>query len=133
MSEENVEVVRGAYEAMNERDFSRAAELLHPDVEFDMSRNIFNPDIYCGHEGFRRLIGVVEGSWDAFRWDVRDLVEQGDLVVTEITVSGIGRSSGVKIERRVFNVVTLRDGRIIRLAGAFKERSAALEAAGLSG
>ena len=132
MSEESIEIVRQAYEAINERDFSRTAEFLHPDVEFDMSRNILNPDIYRGYEGFRRLVGVVEGTWVAFRFDVRDLVEQGDLVVADITVSGIGRRSGVKAEMRVFNVVTLRAGRIIRLAGGFKQLSEALEAAGLS-
>lgn len=34
MSQEDVDLVRRAYEALNARDFSRIGEFLDPDVEF---------------------------------------------------------------------------------------------------
>jgi ketosteroid isomerase-like protein len=132
MSQENVEVVRTAYEAMNNREFSRTSEFLHPDVEIDLSRNILNPDVYRGYDGFERLVGVVEDVWDDFRFEVRDLIDGGDQVVAEISVLGTGRGSGVETEMRIFNVWTLREGKVARLVGGYRERANALEAAGLS-
>jgi ketosteroid isomerase-like protein len=132
MSQENVEVVRRAYEAMNNREFSRTSEFLHPDVELDLSRNILNPDIYRGYDGFERLVSVVEDVWDDFRFELHDLVDAGDQVVAEIAVAGTGRGSGVEAEMRIFNVWTLRRGKVIRFAGGYRQRAEALEAAGLS-
>ena len=132
MSKENVEVVRRAYEAMNDREFSRAPQLLDPEVEFDLSRNILNPDIYRGYDGFERLVGVIEDVWDDFHFEVQELIDGGDCVVAEVTVAGTGRGSGVEAEMRVFNIWTLRGGKVIRLVGGYRERSEALEAAGLS-
>jgi ketosteroid isomerase-like protein len=43
VSQENLEIVRRGYEAMNKRAFPRMSEFLHPEVEFDLSRNIMNP------------------------------------------------------------------------------------------
>jgi ketosteroid isomerase-like protein len=132
MSQENVELVRRGYEAMNKREFSRMPEFLDPNVEFDMSRNILNPDTYHGHEGVERLASVVEDTWDDFRVEVHDLVDVGDRVVAEITISGTGRGSGVEAEMRIFNIWTLRDGKAIRVEGGYRDRDEALEAAGLS-
>jgi ketosteroid isomerase-like protein len=132
MSQENVEVVRTAYEAMNNREFSRTSEFLHPDVELDLSRNILNPEVYRGYDGFERLVSVVEDVWDNFRFEVLELVDAGDQVVAEITVSGTGRGSGVNTEMRIFNIWTLRRGKVVRFAGGYRDRAEALEAAGPS-
>jgi uncharacterized protein len=132
MSKENVEIVQRSYEAMNERAFSRATALLDPDVEFDLSRNILNPDVYRGYAGFERLVGVIEDVWDDFRFEIQELIDAGDSVVAGVTVSGKGSGSGVPTEMQVFNVWTLRDGKVVRLAGGYRNRADALEAAGLS-
>ncbi|MEK6327260.1 MAG: nuclear transport factor 2 family protein [Actinomycetota bacterium] len=131
MSQENVEVVRGAYEAMNNREVSRMSEFLDPEVVFDMSRNILNPDVYRGFAGLERLMGVVEDVWDDFHFEPEELIDAGDRVVARIKISGRGRGSGVKTEMHVFNVWTLRHGKVVRLEGGYRERAEALEAAGV--
>jgi uncharacterized protein len=132
MSQENVEIVNRAYEAMNDREFSRMPEFLDPDVEFDLSRNILNPDVYRGYAGFERLVGVIEDVWDDFRFEVQELIDAGDRVVADVTVSGKGRGSGVEAKMHVFNIWTLRQGRVMRLAGGYRTRGDALQAARLS-
>src|SRR5918999_1607747 len=102
MSQENMEVVRAAYEAMNNREFSRMPEFLDPDVEFDLSRNVLNPDVYRGYAGFERLVDVIEDVWDDFQFEIQELVDAGDRVVAGVTVSGKGRGSGVAAEMHVF-------------------------------
>jgi ketosteroid isomerase-like protein len=131
VSEQNVEIVRRAYEAMNNREFSRTSEFLDPDVEVDLSRNILNPDVYRGYAGFERLVRVVEDVWDDFHFEPEELIDAGDCVVARVRVSGTGRGSGVKAEMHVFNIWTLRHGKVARLAGGYRERAEALAAAGL--
>ena len=41
-----------------------------------------------------------------------------------------GKGSGVRVDQRVYNVLTLRDGRIARIED-YSDRSKSLEAAGL--
>jgi ketosteroid isomerase-like protein len=131
VSQENVELVRRAYEAMNERDFSRIGEFLDPDVEFDVSRNALNPGIYRGHGGFERMVRATDEIWDDFRIDPHDFVDAGDHVVAGITISGSGSGSGVVAEMSLFNVVTVRAGKIVRVVGGLSDRAEALAVAGL--
>jgi len=51
-------------------------ELLDPDIELDLSRNIFNPDIYHGHAGIERWRNAVEDVWDDFHGTVEDIAGQ---------------------------------------------------------
>jgi ketosteroid isomerase-like protein len=61
---------------------------------------------------------------------VERYADAGDDVVVQVREKGQGRS-GAAVERRLGNVYTLRDGKIVRvrLFGSWNE---ALEAAGLS-
>jgi ketosteroid isomerase-like protein len=52
-------------------------------------------------------------------------------VLAIYSLTGRGRSSGVVVEMPVFNVFTVRDGKVARMH-AYRDRSAALEAAGLA-
>jgi hypothetical protein len=56
MSQENVEIVRRCTEYWANRDFSAIIEILDPNAVLDLSRNVFNPDVYRGVEGFRRWV-----------------------------------------------------------------------------
>jgi hypothetical protein len=53
MSQENVEVARRCSEFWTSRDFAYLAEVADPEVVIDMSRNVFNPGVYRGLDGFR--------------------------------------------------------------------------------
>jgi ketosteroid isomerase-like protein len=131
MSQENVEIVRRAYEAFNLRDWSLAREVLAPDIEIDLSRNVFNPVTDRGYEGIERLVGMVDDVWDDFRFEVEELIDAGDHVVAPVKLSRKGKGGGVPVEQHDVHVLTIRDGRCTRLA-VHRDRTEALEAAGLS-
>jgi hypothetical protein len=66
MSQENVEVVREVLDLFNSvtraGDPGAGRELLarfSPEVRIDMTRRIFNPDVYEGHTGLQRLVSDV--------------------------------------------------------------------------
>jgi ketosteroid isomerase-like protein len=134
MSQENVDVVRRCYEAdfWAGRDFSIIPELAHPDVVIDLSRNIFNPGVYHGFEGFRRMVEQVDETWEGFQAELEELIDGGDRIVAAHRISGRGRGSGVATEMQLFAVWTLRDGKVSQVTGGLRNRAEALEAAGLS-
>ena len=131
MSQENVEIIRRCYELWHSREWSAIPELFDPDIEIDLSRNVFNPDVYHGHAGVERYVRAVEEVWDNFRVVPKEFIDAGDKVVTAVTLHGQGKGSGVDVEMELFNIWTLRDSRIVQIVGGYRDRSEALLAAGL--
>jgi ketosteroid isomerase-like protein len=77
----------------------------------------------------------VEGWFDAFpdfRASVGEFIDAGDRVVSVTTWQGTGAGSGLPYYQEAAEVLTVRDGKIIRAELGFVDRAAALEAAGLS-
>jgi ketosteroid isomerase-like protein len=132
MSQENVEIVRRCLEFWVNRDWSGAPELVDPNVEFDLSRNVFNPAVYRGISGLEQLMSVVDDAWDEFRADPDEFMDAGDQVVTAITLKGKGPGSGLEVSMKIFQVWTLRRSKVVRMVGGYRDRNEALEALGLS-
>ena len=131
MSQENVELVRRAFEAWNRQDPEAVRESFSPDLEIDASDRVLNPDVYQGVEGFMRMRREIGQVWDEFRVEVEDLFEAGEDVVVFARALGRGRASGVEVDFRSAWLMTLLDGRVTR-ARLYRDRAQALEAAGLS-
>jgi ketosteroid isomerase-like protein len=104
MSTENVELVRRCYELWHSRDWTALPEVCDPEVEVDLSRNVFNPGVYRGYAGMERWVAAVDEIWSEFRVVPTDFVHTADKVVTEVMVHGKGKGSGVDVEMRLFNV-----------------------------
>jgi ketosteroid isomerase-like protein len=95
-----------------------------------MSRNVFNPGVYRGLDGFRRFVEQVDERWERFEAEVEELIDAEDHVVTAVRLAGKG-GGGVEVEMHIFTVWTLRNGKVLRYEGGYRDRSEALEAAGL--
>jgi ketosteroid isomerase-like protein len=136
MSHENVEFVERAYEvfnrvALDEREVPRMIELFAPAAQIDMSRRVFNPEIYEGHAGVRRFIGEVREVWKEWVLMPERLIDAGDSVVVIETIRGRARSSGVQVETpRTALVLTVGRGKIIRMT-AYYDPQEALQDVGL--
>jgi ketosteroid isomerase-like protein len=127
VSEENVHVVRKAWEAHGRRDNEAALRLYDPDVE------IYNAigEVYRGmdgvHQYFRDWYAVIEGQGA----EVGEWIDAGEQVIAVMRASGRGKSSGAAVEQDEFHVWTVRGGRLARLR-IYTERADALAAAGLA-
>jgi ketosteroid isomerase-like protein len=138
MSEENVGVVRKAYELWAEGGWDSPelmefyAQMMHPDFEFVLSGNWF-PDagVYRGIEAALRGYSRFAEAWEGgTRPSKPKLVDRGDRVVALYRLSGKGKWSAVPVETDVGSITTFRDGKVVRLV--LCDRAEALEAAGLS-
>ena len=134
MSRENVEVVRRMYDAVVRGDTEAVIGSYDPEVEWDTTRlaseGITGSGTYRGHEGVRRFFREWNEAWEDSRFDLEELIEADQQVVSVVTRRGRGRASGVEVEAPGAVVWTIRSGKIVRVV-LFATRAEALEAVGL--
>jgi hypothetical protein len=131
MSQENVEITRRAYDSLTVRNLSRLAEFVAPQIEIDLTRNVFNPQVIRGYEGIEQFMTTLNEVWEDFRFEVEELIDAGDNVVAIGRLVGKGKGSGVPVDQRDIHVVKARDGKAVHIA-VYRDRAEALEAVGLS-
>jgi ketosteroid isomerase-like protein len=128
MSEENVEIVRRAFEAFNARDRDRALSFCDPEIEY---RSPFEQKTYRGHDGMVRWRETVDGALEDFHMEDIQFLDAGeDRVVLLYRIVGRGAGSGVPVSREVGALWQLRNGKILE-GEVFLDQREALEAAGL--
>jgi uncharacterized protein len=132
MSQENVEIVRRAYEAWNAGDFDAAAELLSAGMEWQMPPNLPETDTWRSKAEVERGLENFMESWKELRAEVQDLIDAGDRVVALVRFRGRSAVTGLELRGVSVDaaVWTVRDGKLakVEMYGGTQE---ALEAAGL--
>jgi ketosteroid isomerase-like protein len=128
MSQENVETVRKFYERILRGDNAAALACLAPDVDYGRRSGKTAGARVGGGSG---AVGGWLNDWEEIETVAEEFIDAGDHVVVTVHESGRGRGSGIEIDGRYFNVLTVRNGKIVRKV-EFTQRSEALEAAGLS-
>jgi ketosteroid isomerase-like protein len=86
--------------------------------------------VHRGPEGLRRVAEVFWGEFDDPHVEIHELIDAEDQVFVSATFRGRGKQSGAEVSWDLWGVWTVRDRRMVRWQG-FRERDAALEAAGL--
>jgi ketosteroid isomerase-like protein len=130
MSQENVEIVRGAYEAFSRAGLDGLLEHFHPDAEYDVTSAI-GPfaGMYYGRTAIRSFLTDYFDTWEYVRMEAEDLIEVGEHhVVVRLRMHMRGKGSGVEVEAQTNNVWTMRDGKAVRMA-VYNDRAEALQAA----
>jgi ketosteroid isomerase-like protein len=134
MSEENVEIAARWYEvAMSKTELlaamSRTMSFCHPDVEWSA------PEVgttYRGREGVRQRLEEWLESFGDYSFEVQRIIDcGGDEVLVVGTEVGRGAKSGAEVRSTDYELLTFRDGMIVRIR-EFSDEANALEAAGLS-
>ena len=133
MSQENVERVREAVEAINRRDVEAAFASAHPDIEWQTLDMFPDAGTYRGPDEVRKFFESWEETFRDFRLHLDECVPvDDDHVLAAVRVGGEGTESGVKVGTPpFFQLLEFRDGQLVR-SRMFRTRSVALEAAGLS-
>jgi ketosteroid isomerase-like protein len=132
MSQENVEIVRKATDALNRRDVDGWLENWAPDAVVDWS-NSRGPDaaVYKGHDEIRAFTQRFLAAWNDVRIEIDEPTEvEDDLLVVENLAYLRGRD-GIETQARSAWVITFRDGQQTSLT-LYQTKREALEAAGLS-
>jgi ketosteroid isomerase-like protein len=131
MSQENVEKVRAAIEAWNRGDWDAALKDADPDFELDNSSNVGEwRGVHRGHDAARRLWQrFFVDPWESVRFEIEEVIEVNEHVVTRQTTYFVGRD-GIEVKARTAGCWTFRDGEATRLLMS-NEFAEAMQAAGL--
>jgi ketosteroid isomerase-like protein len=131
MSEENVEIVVAWFQAS---DVRAAFEAISEDVTFAFhgeARRLSGAEEVVGKE--RALKWMVDwfSRFRDYHFEIEETLDWGDRVLAVTTHVAKGRTSGAPIREQTAQVMTVRDGKIVR-QDFFSSKAEALEAAGLS-
>jgi ketosteroid isomerase-like protein len=130
MSQENVEVVKTAFDAWNTRDMDAIRELYDPDAIIVRTLEGWpEPGPIVGREAIMQVFEQLRATWDRDTLEGVSLINAGDRVVASYVWRGFGRGPELNMEQAV--VFTLRDGKIFLLE-YFWDHAKAREAMGLS-
>jgi uncharacterized protein len=132
MSQENVEIVRGGYEAFARGDLDYVLERLDTEVDWHPAiAPILGVETVRGREAVGRFLrqDLFEG-FDQFRADPLSFEDLGDFVLVMVRYTGRGESSGIEMDQKFATLYELRDGKTVTMRD-YSTREEALEAAGL--
>jgi ketosteroid isomerase-like protein len=133
MSEANVEVAARWYEPVTSKAalleaMPRTMAFCHPDVEWTAPED---GTTYRSREGVRRRLEEWLESFDEYRFEVQRVIDcGGDEVLVAGLEIGRGEMSGAEVRSTIYELLTIRDGLIVRIREFYDERNA-LAAAGL--
>jgi len=130
MSEENVELIRGGFQAFARGDVDWIIDRSDSDVEWVPGiAPLLGVDIIRGREGLRRfLTEELFDGFDEFRAEALSFQDLGDRVLVQSRYIGRGESSGLEIDQVFETIYTLRAGKIVSMRD-YQTRAEALEAA----
>ncbi len=131
MPQQNVEIVRNAFQTFSEEGIDASLSFFSRDVVWYPIDRWLDESAYHGHDGMRRLAAGFSENFDDFRYEVHDIRDAQDRVVALVDMVGrIRRSEAEVSQRRGFVISGFVDG-TFREVRSFPTWSEALEAVGL--
>jgi ketosteroid isomerase-like protein len=132
MSQENIDGVYRAYDAMRRRDLDGFLALMDPEVEGSVRILEVEGRIYRGHEGMRLWAEQVWSVFPDWRPEVEAARAVGEAVIAKVHAAGRGLGSGIATGLTVWQVIRFREGKAIWFQ-SFETEAEAIEAAELGG
>jgi ketosteroid isomerase-like protein len=130
MSQENVELVKAAFEAWNGGDMDALRDPYDPDVIMRQPEGWPEPGPEVGREAVMHQLGQERETWDADALEaISDFIDAADRVVVRFIWRGAGHGPEASLETT--GVFTVRKGRIV-FQEFFWNHAEALETLGLS-
>ncbi len=132
MSQENVEIVRDAFDAFSRDDIEGVLRFCDESIVITQPPELpgASPQ-QRGHSGVLKAFEIWPEQWDDYRIDILRITDHGDQVLVTSRTSGRGKQSGVEVAMGFSYVFSVRDGKIVELK-IFMREDQALEAAGVS-
>ena len=128
MSQENVEVVRAAYDAWNAGDIDAVRDFHHPNVIARYGAAWPEPGPFVGREEVMRQWERNREAWDSDTFESISIAEAGDRVIARLIWRGVGRGPEAHLEFTA--VYTVRKGKVL-YQESFWDHAEALVAVGL--
>jgi ketosteroid isomerase-like protein len=131
MSEENVEVVRAIWDAVNRGDIDEAFRYAPDDFVADWSGSEApESGVYRGREAVKERFERTSEAWSEMEYFETEIIDAGDQVLRVGGVRARGRGSGAEVTAQGAQVWTFRGGTPVSVR-LFQSKEEAIEAIGL--
>jgi ketosteroid isomerase-like protein len=130
MSQENVEIVREAFEYFLRTGEQQSEARLIPRSRCTTTTSPTRAAT-GGRDGYLRWVADWGEAWEEFSMDAEQWIDAGDRVVSIFRLTARGKGSGVEVTRRDAMIWTVRDRKAVRI-DYYNNPGQALEAIGLS-
>jgi ketosteroid isomerase-like protein len=116
MPNENVQLIRTAYQAYAHGDLATMLGFVHPDLEWSyLDPSLQDPEPQVCH-GRQELEAALERQAErGLRAELEEVLGQGDRVMVVVRTAGIDAYRLRQADDRNFSVLTVREGRIVAL------------------
>jgi len=129
VSQENVEVLLHFGVEFNKRGWEALRDFAATDIEFCEPPEQPGTGTFRGLDAVMEALGRWSEAWERQSADPERVIDLGDTIVVLVLNRFLGRD-GIELEQPGGNVITLRDGKIVRWAAYWTPESA-LKAVGL--
>ena len=111
MSHENVEMMRGLYEAFNRGDIQAVLDKMGENITWKEA----DGDAYVGPQAvLNGLFNNLGNNWDAFAVTPEEFLDAGEHIVALGTYTGSNKATGVSLRLPFAHVWGLDKGRLVR-------------------
>jgi ketosteroid isomerase-like protein len=118
---ENADLIRKMNHAFNQGDIVEVMRFYAPDAEVrDLANAPDQPAVITGIDAIRDTWSLWAGAFDELQVDIDELSEDEDAVIVKAHWHGIGKTSGMSIDVRQFDLYELEGGRVIRMTLGLK-------------
>ena len=126
MSEDpRVELIREGFEAWEAGDAEKTMAMYDPAVVVYAPPEIGNSGTFHGVEGFLRWSQSWFEAWESFDQDLLSVEPIGERhAISQVMQHGVGKGSGVKVDRPATWVYEMRDEKLIYMALFFDHDAA---------
>ena len=120
MVRSNLELIENGLAAFSRGDFDEAARVMHPDIEwhilFQLPELPPGQTVFHGVDEVRDLWALTRSGWDELSVAVEEVLDdRDDRTIVRARFVGRLRAAGVEVDRPVYYVFELRDGKLHRL------------------
>jgi ketosteroid isomerase-like protein len=131
MSQQNIELVRSAFDAWSDGDLSRAVSALDPDIEWEMAEDEPDARTLHGQAEVRDMLRGWAESFDELLITPHDFIDAGQHVV--VPIGFVARPHGAEASLTIeeTQVFTVRGDTVVRVC-EYRTKAEALEAVHLS-
>jgi ketosteroid isomerase-like protein len=130
--ESDSELIARMLRAWNGNDVEVLLEVFDPEVEMRPALSTFLAStVYRGHDGVRDWYAETNEPWAQLQAEPERFIDAGGRTLVIITLHARVPEGRVDLDARIAHVVTIRDGKIVRLDG-YDEPDRALADVGIA-
>lgn len=131
MSDENVKIVRGVYEAAKQGDLAAGLAVLDPSFVLHEADSLPYGGSYHGPEGFAQGFGTIVQHLGPFEFELENVLGAGDEhVLVLIHIWGTAPATGKAYDMNIAELWKLRDGKAVELRPYYWDTAKLLESLG---